>query len=142
MRMTAEQAACSIYGLEVSYENCVLAMKLLRDAYFEPVTVINGDPTFAMAISKKKLNMEPWKFERLIPTHDIMTDATNTTHDISKTSTTSHTICQTLATVHNVSQTSTVATDEYEIASDNSSNISQPCISIAPSQSGVIDLCK
>lgn len=59
MHMTAGQAACSIYGLEVSFDNCTLAMRLLRDASLEPVTIVNGNPTFAVAISTNKIHMEP-----------------------------------------------------------------------------------
>ncbi|KAI7896475.1 uncharacterized protein EV154DRAFT_435046, partial [Mucor mucedo] len=66
MRMAAEHAACLIYGFEVSTENCTLAMKLLHDAGLEPVTIVNGDPTLAVAISTTKINMEPWRFNRLI----------------------------------------------------------------------------
>ncbi|KAI8970012.1 hypothetical protein BDF20DRAFT_888871, partial [Mycotypha africana] len=121
MHITAEQAACSIYGLEVSPDNCTLAMKLLRSASLEPVTIVSGDPAFAIAMSTKRINMEPWKFKRLVSTHQTLENT---------------------ETSHNNPQASTVATDDFEESSDSSSNISQSSASIAPSRSSVIDLCK
>ncbi|KAI7900895.1 uncharacterized protein BX663DRAFT_515634 [Cokeromyces recurvatus] len=93
MHITTEQAARSIYGLKVSFDNYTLATKLLCVADLEPITIVNSDPTFTVAISTEKLSMESWKFKRLRSTIHLIADAE--------------------ITAHNLSQTSTVATDEY-----------------------------
>lgn len=63
--LSAGDAACSIYGLENTLENQLLALQQLKDIGLEPVTIVNGDPTIAIAVSTKKINMEPWRFQRL-----------------------------------------------------------------------------
>lgn len=59
--LSAADADCSIYGLEITLENQLSALQQLKYAGLEPVTLINGDPTIAVAISTKKVNMEPWR---------------------------------------------------------------------------------
>ncbi|KAG2218997.1 hypothetical protein INT45_007659 [Circinella minor] len=63
--LSAANAACSIYGLEITSENQLSALQQLKDAGLEPVTLVNGDPTIAVAMSTKKVNMEPWRYQRL-----------------------------------------------------------------------------
>lgn len=63
--LSAADAACSIYGLEVTLENQLSALQRLKDADLEPVTLVNGDPTVAFAMSTKKVSMEPWRYQRL-----------------------------------------------------------------------------
>lgn len=63
--LSAADAACSIYGLEITLENQLSALQQLGDAGLEPVTLVNGDPTIAVAMSTKKVNMEPWRYQRL-----------------------------------------------------------------------------
>ncbi|PHZ13564.1 uncharacterized protein RHIMIDRAFT_236618 [Rhizopus microsporus ATCC 52813] len=63
--LSAANAACSIYGLEIALENQLSALQQLKDVGLEPVTLVNGDPTIAVAISTKKVNMEPWRYQRL-----------------------------------------------------------------------------
>lgn len=63
--LSAADAACSIYGLEITLENRLSALQQLKDAGLEPVTLVNGDPTIVVAMSTKKVNMEPWRYQRL-----------------------------------------------------------------------------
>ncbi|KAG0172635.1 hypothetical protein DFQ28_007651 [Apophysomyces sp. BC1034] len=64
-KLSAANAACSIFGLEITLENQLSALQRLNDAGLEPVTLVNGDPTIAVAMSTKRVNMEPWRFQRL-----------------------------------------------------------------------------
>lgn len=43
-------------------ENQLSALKQLENAGLEPVTLVNGNPTIAFAMSTKKVKIEPWRF--------------------------------------------------------------------------------
>lgn len=85
---TKEMAACSIYGLEFTTENAEKALKDLDSVGLIPVYLKNGDPSLAVAIGKKKLRMEPWKYgefnserkETLIP--ETQSEDTSESFDI------------------------------------------------------------
>lgn len=62
MTLTKEEAACSVYGLEVNSENKDIAIENLDSTGLVPAYFINGDPDSPFAISKKKVKMEPWKY--------------------------------------------------------------------------------
>lgn len=63
MALTKEEAACSIYGLEVTTENINQSLETLEVAGLVPVYMVNGDPTVAFALGIKKVKMEPWKYK-------------------------------------------------------------------------------
>ncbi|CEG73565.1 hypothetical protein RMATCC62417_08921 [Rhizopus microsporus] len=62
MEITKEEAACSIYGLVVNQENKDIAIKNLESTELVPVYFANGDLNLPFAISKKKAQMEPWRY--------------------------------------------------------------------------------
>lgn len=61
--MTKEEAACSIYGLEVTAENVKQCLDSLELAGLVPVNLVNGDLTVAFAIGIKKTRVEPWRYK-------------------------------------------------------------------------------
>jgi hypothetical protein len=61
--LSAANAACTIYGLEIHLENQLSALQQLKDAGLEPVTLVDGYPTIAVAMSTKRVNMEPWRYQ-------------------------------------------------------------------------------
>lgn len=65
MLLTAGDAACSIFDLDVTDENKHHALTRLRKTGLEPVTLVNGDFLVAVAISMAKINKKPWRFRRL-----------------------------------------------------------------------------
>ncbi|KAG1142282.1 hypothetical protein G6F37_008363 [Rhizopus arrhizus] len=48
--LSAANASCSIYGLEIHLENQLSALQQFKDAGLEPVTLVDGYPTIAVAI--------------------------------------------------------------------------------------------
>lgn len=62
MEITKEEAACSIYGLVVNQENKDIAIKNLESTELVPVYFANGDLNLPFVISKKKAQMEPWRY--------------------------------------------------------------------------------
>jgi hypothetical protein len=54
-----------IYRLKIILQNQLSALKQLRDAGLEPVTLANGDPTIEVAMSTMKVKMKPWRYRRL-----------------------------------------------------------------------------
>jgi hypothetical protein len=49
--LSANQAACWIYGLKCTEENGRLSLQKLRDAELIPVLIVRGDPTCPVAVS-------------------------------------------------------------------------------------------
>ncbi|KAG0747531.1 hypothetical protein G6F35_002498 [Rhizopus arrhizus] len=39
------------------------ALQQLKDAGLEPVTLVDGYPTIAVAMSTKRVNLEPWRYQ-------------------------------------------------------------------------------
>lgn len=62
MTITKEEAACSIFNLEINQENIDTAIKQLESVGLVPVYFANGDPQSPFAIALKKVKLERWKY--------------------------------------------------------------------------------